>query len=372
MDIAIKNLAFAFILLMSSLMAFEGGEGDVEVNTYTSDEAGNIVVAPKTDYLAGEDIIVSITLTGKTKDDPDLSRIRILGEFSNIDTNKKLGGVIPSSGSLESGEAGPYNWTISSTFISSTLGRDVDGEEYEDYNGDGLNDYIGLIEFTIFVDNKTGNNYDLIAESSVSVAIFSPESNDGGLEILSNIPIEGLIGFVAFLGIVATGTYLMTRETEDSIIDEDAPSSLSSGLGMGLGSSLLGSDSDDDDDDDDDKPKKKKTLASKTKIGAKKGKKKMKPPKSKTKEPPKPKDKPKYCPECNSVVQFWSREVYEHDYETEYHCEKCELYIEPILEQNFKRESRTRRGRKDRAGRKAERERKGRTRDRDRGPRSLV
>ncbi len=370
MDIATKKLAFISIIIVSCLMTFGGGTAAVEVNTYTSDEAGNIVLAQKANYIAGEDIVISITLTGDTKDNENLSRIRILGEFLSITTNKKLGGVIPASGSLEPGKAGPYNWTISSTFISSTLGRDLTGE---DYNGDGSPNYIGIIDFIVEVDEKVGNNYNMIAESTTSITIVSPEDESGGLAILNNIPIEGLIGFIALLGIVATGTYLMTRETDD-IIPDNAPSSLDSGLGFGLGSSLLGDDNDDEEDDeeDDDKPKKrKKASGSKKKVASKAGRKKAKPPSTKNKGPPKPKDKPKYCPECNAAVQFWSRNIHEHDYETEYYCEKCELYVEPILEQNFKKENRTRRsGRRGRTGRKSEKERKGRTRDRR--PESLV
>ena len=373
MDIATKKLAFVSIIIVSCLTTFGGGTAAIEVNTYTSDEAGNIVVAQKTNYIAGEDIVISITLTGDTKDNENLSRIRILGEFLSITTNKKLGGVIPASGSLEPGKAGPYNWTISSTFISSTLGRDLTGE---DYNGDGSPNYIGIIDFIVEVDEKVGNNYNMIAESTATINIVAPEDESGGLAILNNIPIEGLIGFIALLGIVATGTYLMTRETDD-IIPDDGPSdrTLESGLGLGLGSSLLGGEDDEEEDDEeDDKPKKrKKSLGSKKKVASKVGKKKAKPPSTKNKGPPKPKDKPKYCPECNDAVQFWSREIYEHDYETEYYCEKCELYVEPILEQNFKKESRTRRSssrRRGRTGRKSERERKGRTRDRR--PESLV
>ena len=204
MDSATKNLVFVPILLLSCLAAFGGTGADVQVVTCTTDGSGNVVATLKTEYVAGEDIVVSVTLTNETKDNPDLSRIRIIGEFSSIITNKKLGGVIPGSGSLESGEAGPYNWTISSAFISSTLGNNLTGE---DYDGDGFPDYIGLIEFTIFVDSKNGSDYNLIAESSVSVTIFAPEgwSDDGGL--LSDIPIVGLIGFIVFLVIGAVATY---------------------------------------------------------------------------------------------------------------------------------------------------------------------
>ena len=54
-----------------------------------------------------------------------------------------------------------------------------------------------------------------------------------------------------------------------------------------------------------------------------------------------------------------------------YYCEKCESYIEPILEQNFKKESRSRRrsNRRGRDNRKSDKERK---RTRDRRPESLV
>ena len=364
---ATKNLVFVSIIIMSCLSTFGVGKADVEVETYTTNESGEIVVSLKTNYVAGEDIVVSITLTEDTKDNENLSRIRVLGEFPTITTNKKLGGVIPASGSLEPGQAGPYNWTISSTFISSTLGRDLEGE---DYSGDGSPNYIGIIDFIIEVDEKVGNNYNVMAASSNSITIVTPEDESGGLDILKNIPLEALIGFVAFLGIVATGTYLMTRETDEGVLD-DAPSNLDSGLGLGgLGSSLFDGDKDEDEEEEEeeDKPKrKKKAGSSKKKVTRKKAK----PPALKNKEPPKPKDKPKYCPECNDAVQFWSREIYEHDYETEYYCEKCESYIEPILEQNFKKESRTRRrsNRRGKTDRKSDKERK---RTRDRRPESLV
>ena len=362
---ATKNLVFISIIIISCLSTFGVGNADVDVETYTTNETGEIVVSLKTNYVAGEDIVISITLTEDTKDNENLSRIRVLGEFPSVSTNKKLGGVIPASGSLEPGQAGPYNWTISSTFISSTLGRDLEGE---DYSGDGSPNYIGIIDFTVEVDEKVGNNYNVIASSSNSVTIVAPEDESGGLDILKNIPVEALIGFVAFLGIVATGTYLMTRETDESMPDE---ASSDSGLGLGgLGSSLFDDKEDEEDEEEgeDEKPKKKKKAA-----GAKKkvSRKKAKPPALKNKAPPKPKEKPKYCPECNGAVQYWSRETYEHDYETEYYCEKCELYVEPILEQNFKKESRSRRrsNRRGRDNRKSDKERK---RTRDRRPESLV
>ena len=94
MDIAAKKLAFVSSIIVSCLTTFGGGIAAVEVNTYTSDEAGNIVLAQKANYIAGEDIVISITLTGDTEDNENLSRIRILGEFLSITTNKKLGGVI--------------------------------------------------------------------------------------------------------------------------------------------------------------------------------------------------------------------------------------------------------------------------------------
>ena len=79
MDIATKKLAFISIIIVSCLMTFGGGTDDVEVNTYTSDEAGNIVLTQKANYIAGEDVVISITLTGDTKDKENLSIIRILG-----------------------------------------------------------------------------------------------------------------------------------------------------------------------------------------------------------------------------------------------------------------------------------------------------